>query len=555
MSKQGFFIIWITVAAMFLLLSNCANPVSLTGGPRDEKEPSVDLILSTPNEQINFLKQDVEIYFDEFIDLRDVFNNVVISPPLNKNPKISSRGKRLTIKFDEAEVLKDDATYVINFGDAIRDFTESNILKNYRFVFSTGDYIDSLSISGKVTDVKTGKPVEDMNVMLYDNLSDTVVRTERPFYFSSTDKEGNFKIENLRADTFKLFALKDANLNYLYDQDSEAIGFLDSFIVVGEGSDTLSQRYAIESFIATPKFSVKEKIVPNFGEIKLLFTASPDSLDYKASIDGIEFIEEIDKDSLLLWYDSPIDTGFNVIVYEPFHDYHDTISVRKYKRADFLSKQSISLRSNTLASGKKLIPSEELKFKFSYPIQDFSKDSIDLIMDSTAMEFTISKDSMDERSLILYSEWLQDSSYQIIFNDGAVVDIYGHRLDSIMRKFDVLNTEILSNVHVIYSELDSMTNYLVSVLDGSKTIRESYISNSSNGKISFNQLIPKAYKLEVIRDDNGNRRWDPGNYDRKKQSEYTFTRELEKLRENWDLEVNLTYQDFIKSTAVDTTQQ
>lgn len=554
MSKQGFFIISFLVVALFLLLSNCANPVSLTGGPRDEQSPEIDSTLSTTNKQINFEKQDVELYFDEFIDIKDVFNNVVISPPLNKNPKIDKRGKKLTINFDEDEELKDDATYVINFGDAIRDFTENNILKNYRFVFSTGDYIDSLSISGNVVDVKTGKPVEDMNVMLYDNLSDTVVRTERPFYFSSTDKEGNFKIENLRADTFKLFALMDGNLNYLYDQDTEAIGFLDSFIIVGEGSDTLSQRYEIESFVATPEFSIKEKTVPNFGEIKLLFTASADEVEYKSSIEGLEFIEEVDRDSLLLWYDSPVDTGFNVIIYEPNHDYHDTVSVRKYKRSDFINKQKLNLRSNTLAAGKKLIPSEQLKFKFSYPIKDFTMDSIGLIMDSTAMDFKVLRDSLDARSIILESEWVQDSSYQLVFNDGSITDIYGHQLDSVMVKFEVMNAELLSNVHILYSELDSSTNYVVSIFDGSKQLRQSYISQSSTGKISFNQLIPKAYKLEVIKDENGNKRWDPGNYDTKRQSEFTFTRELEKLRENWDLEVNLTKQDFIKSTAVDTIQ-
>lgn len=554
MSKQGLFFISILGVAIFLLLSNCANPVSLTGGPRDEQEPSVDLINSTPNEQINFEKQDVEIYFDEFVDVKDIFNNVVISPPLNKNPKITARGKKLTIQFDEEEVLKEDATYVINFGDAIRDFTEANILKNYRFVFSTGDYIDSLSISGSVVDVKTGKPVEDIYVMLYDNLSDTVVRTERPFYFSSTDKQGNFKIENLRADTFKLFALKDANLNYLYDQDSEAIGFLDDYIIVDGASDSVGQQYAIETFVATPDFSLKEKILPNFGEIKLLFTASPDALDYKASIDGIEFIEEINKDSLLLWYDSPVDTGFSLIVHEPTHDFHDTISIRKYKRTDFLNKQKISLRSNTLAAGNKLIPVEPLIFKFSYPIEDLVKDSIRLVMDSTVVDFEITKDSLDVRSLILTSNWLSDSTYQIIFMDGAITDIYGHSLDSVSREFTVVNTEILSNVHVSYSELDSTTSYVIALLDGAKQVRESYISKSSSGKLSFVELIPKAYSLEVIKDDNGNRRWDPGNYDRKQQSEFTFIRELEKLRENWDLEVTLTNQDFIKNIEVDTIQ-
>lgn len=541
--------------ASALVMTNCANPVSLTGGPRDEIAPQVDLINSTLNNQINFEKQDLEVYFDEFIDVKDAFNNVVISPPLRKNPKISARGKKLTVEFAEDEILKDDATYVINFGEAIRDFTESNILKNFRYVFSTGDYIDSLSISGNVVDVKTGKPVEDIFVMLYDNLADTVVRTERPFYFSSTDKEGNFKIENLRADTFKLFALKDANLNYLYDQDTEVIGFLEEFIIVDENSDSLGQQYDIETFIATPDFSLKEKIVPNFGEIKLLFTASADSVEYKADIEGIEFIEEIDKDSLLLWYDSPVDTGFNIIVYEPSHEYHDTVSVRKYKRTDFLEKQKLSLRSNSLATGKQLIPGEPFQLKFSYPIENIDTDSISLFMDSTEVAFVAKADSLDARALIIDSEWVSDTTYLIRLDDGSVNDIYGHKLDSTTIKFTVINAEVLSNIHILFTELDSNSNYVLILKDGSKEIKKQSIAKASEGKISFAGLIPKAYSLEVIKDENRNGRWDPGNYDAKRQSEKSITKELEKLRENWDLEVNLSNRDFIKSIAVDTIQQ
>jgi len=299
---------------------------------------------------------------------------------------------------------------------------------------------------------------------------------------------------------------------------------------------------------------VKEKIVPNFGEIKLLFTASPDSLDYKASIDGIDFIEEIDRDSLLLWYDSPVDTGFSLIIYEAMNDFRDTISIRKYKRTDFLTNQTLSLRSNTLATGSILIPGEALKFKFSYPISSFISDSISLVMDSTEMNLEIIRDSLDARSLIVKSDWVADSTYQIIFDDGAVEDIYGHRLDSVQRKFTVMNSELLSDINIVYTELDSTSDYIVLILDSGKQIREIQMRKGGSGKISFDQLIPKAYSLEVIKDANGNGRWDPGNYDRKLQSELTFTRELEKLRENWDLELTLSDQDFIKSTVIDTIQ-
>ncbi|MCB0640491.1 MAG: carboxypeptidase regulatory-like domain-containing protein, partial [Phaeodactylibacter sp.] len=106
--------------------------------------------------------------------------------------------KTVLFEFDENEELRENATYIINFGDAIKDFTEGNIAP-IRFIFSTGDYIDSLEVKGRVVDAVSGEPVSDVLVMLYDNLNDTVVRTERPFYFSRTDKAGQFKIENVKA--------------------------------------------------------------------------------------------------------------------------------------------------------------------------------------------------------------------------------------------------------------------------------------------------------------------------------------------------------------------
>lgn len=550
MDKKGLLFLLLLSLGTFMFMSQCANPVSLTGGPRDEQEPQLDLAISSPNEQVNFEIEDIELYFDEFVEIRDVFKNVVISPPLSKNPKISTRGKKLTIEFDENEQLKEDATYVINFGDAVRDFTEGNILKNFRFVFSTGDYIDSLSISGNVVDVKTGKPVDDIFVMLYDNLADTVVRTERPFYFSSTDEDGNFRIENLRSDTFKIFALKDANINYIYDQEQEMIAFQDEFIFVGDSTVGI---YNLEAFVASPEFTLKEKVVPNFGEIKLLFTDNIDDLEYKASIDGIEFLEDMDKDSLLLYYDSPVDTSFDLIVHHPGFEYHDTVSVRKYKRSDFVNKQKFTIRSNSLI-GKKLIPSDPLSFKFSHPVSDINTDSISLVLDSMVVDGRIFKDSANLRSILVESDWVADSTYQIIFDSGAVTDIYQRRLDSTAQTFSIINPDVLSNIHVVYNDLDSSTNHVIMLNEGSRTLKKQIVNKQSKGKTSFFNLIAKKYNLEVVKDDNQNGKWDPGNYDTKQQSESTFTRELEELRENWDLEVNLSSEDFIKKIVPDTIQ-
>ena len=198
--------------------------------------PKLDTLNSTRNFQTRFKKQTIVLAFDEWVELRDAFTQVVVSPPLEHRPEIVRKKKTIQLRFDEREVLRDSATYVINFGQAIRDLTEGNAAEIV-FVFSTGDYIDSLSVEGRIVDAYTAKPVENVLFMLYENLADSVVRKERPFYFTRTDKEGNFKVSNVKSGRFKAFALLDQNLNYRYDSDAEKIAFLDEPLLLGSLAD------------------------------------------------------------------------------------------------------------------------------------------------------------------------------------------------------------------------------------------------------------------------------------------------------------------------------
>ena len=212
-------------------LTNCANPIPPTGGPKDERPPQLDTLNSTRNMQIRFEKKDIVLAFDEWVELKDAFNQVVVSPPLEYRPTIERKKKTIQFKFDEREVLRDSATYVINFGEAIKDLTEGNVAPIV-FVFSTGDYIDSLSTEGTIVDAYTNEPVKDVIFMLYENLADSVFRTERPFYFARTDEAGKFVVNNMKSGTFKATALIDNNLNYRFDSEAEKIAFLDSTITI-----------------------------------------------------------------------------------------------------------------------------------------------------------------------------------------------------------------------------------------------------------------------------------------------------------------------------------
>ena len=217
----------IIALAITLLLYSCASTGNPSGGSRDKIPPKILDEKSTTNFQINFTKQQIELNFDEFINLKNPQQQVVVSPPLIYPLQFDHRGKRVRINFHEDEILKDDVTYSISFGDAIEDYRESNKLKNLKFVFGTGDILDSLSFTGSVLDSYTREPAKDILVMLYDTLyRDSIPYQDRPYYFAKTDENGKFRIENMKRDTFRIFALGDANLNYIYDQNTELIGFL-----------------------------------------------------------------------------------------------------------------------------------------------------------------------------------------------------------------------------------------------------------------------------------------------------------------------------------------
>jgi len=220
-------------ATLFVLISlcwNCAQQGSPSGGPRDEDPPTV--VECEPNNySIRFEAKKIMITFDEFIVLDNVNQQLVVSPPMEEKPEIKLRKKTLIIQFEEE--LKDSTTYTFNFGSAIKDLHEGNKLLNYEYVFSTGDVLDSLSVRGTLKYAENlTEPEEPISIMLYNDLRDSVPITDIPLYVGRSDDSGVFSVNNLKADVYKVFALKDGNYNFLFDLPTEEIGFLDSSLIV-----------------------------------------------------------------------------------------------------------------------------------------------------------------------------------------------------------------------------------------------------------------------------------------------------------------------------------
>ncbi|MGB0367780.1 MAG: Ig-like domain-containing protein [Flavobacteriales bacterium] len=210
-----------------LLLVGCAQQVAPTGGPKDETPP--EILSEVPaNLSTEFNSKEIVISFDEFIQLKSASEQVVISPPMLQSPTYQLKQKSLVVKFEQE--LSPNTTYTINFGEAIRDNNEGNILPNYTYVFSTGTHLDSMEVKGKLVDVLTNEPIKDALVMLYKNDIDSLPLDTIPDYFTRSTETGSFHIKNVADQPFKIFALKDENANYKFDVKEEQIGFLDSLI-------------------------------------------------------------------------------------------------------------------------------------------------------------------------------------------------------------------------------------------------------------------------------------------------------------------------------------
>jgi hypothetical protein len=248
-------ILLILCANSSVFLTGCAQIGAPTGGPKDTIPPT--LVRAAPESRTtNFPGQRIVLQFDEYIAVEDILNNVLVSPYQPIPPVISYNFRTVTVRF--RDILLPNTTYSINFGNAIRDLNEGNPLKGFEFTFSTGDVIDSLSVSGNVTMSETGLVDSSVLILLYNNLSDTAVRTMDPSYIARVRGDGFFEFKNLPPGNFNVFALRDGDNSRTYNSKSEAFAFLDSSITLVDAISGLNL-YAYEQVKAPPAPATKPK--------------------------------------------------------------------------------------------------------------------------------------------------------------------------------------------------------------------------------------------------------------------------------------------------------
>ncbi|HRX27992.1 MAG TPA: Ig-like domain-containing protein [Saprospiraceae bacterium] len=498
-----------------LLVQACASFGTPSGGPKDKTPPALDSVLSEQNFQTNFSKMKFELYFDEFVNLKDWSKKLLVSPPLLYKPKLTTRAKKIIFEFNEKEELKKEATYVINFNGSIVDYTEGNPLQNFNFVFSTGDVIDSLALEGEAVDILSGLPIEDITVAMYDTLADSIIVLERPFYLAKTDKNGNFKFQNLKPDTFIVVAFKDDNLNQKYDPKSEMLGFLDQYVVLNDSS---SPKLKFE--ICPPEKSTKilKKLLSDSVHTKLLLDSDEDFSDLKTEPDSILKFELRIKDTLTL-FTTAIDS-FQVITPT------DTMTIKQDNEKNGFPK--FELLSDTLYSH--LYPRDSIFIKFGTPIE---KVDTSLINISDSIDANI---EIRDFQILVRFKIKPDSVYKLNIPKGTVSDIYQNSNDSLTLTLVADKSNSFGKINLTLDSLDSAKQYVMEFFLKNEKIDQKIIKKVMSYKLSYDHLKPGSYGFSLIEDLDKNGRWTTSDYWTKRKPEVVKSYKLEELRGDWELE-------------------
>ncbi|MEM9053124.1 MAG: Ig-like domain-containing protein, partial [Bacteroidota bacterium] len=519
---------------------------SLTGGERDTTPPQV-LNYNPPNLSTNFSQKRFEIEFDEFIQVQNLAEQLVISPFLEEPPEYSLKGKTLILEWEDE--LIPNTTYQFNFGNAVVDLNEGNPNSELLYVFSTGDLIDSLSISGNVLTAIDNKPLAGASVMLYKENLDSLPLTMPPDFFAVSNEEGNFKVRYLPEGEFKMFVLFEESSNYNYNGPPEVIGFPGE-LICSELDDSVSTQVNIAAFIesdTTQYILGTEK--KDYGFYKTIFNLPTDSLE-------ISF-KEVETDIVLPALNLLNPTRDTLTTWIPLYLRKDPIEEIEvvvhasqgvqdtsfwYPEIDPKYRENPKLTLTSNLEEKKLSRFEEIKINLSNPLEELDTTLVTILEDSLEIAPEYFRKSVSGLHFFIHLEKKEESVYEVILNEGAVKDLYGLYSDSTYFDFSLQGEDYYGNLYVtiVDSLIADLPNPVYEFTNGDgKTL----LSEPLNGRtqLKFEKLKPGKYGIQLNFDENGNGEWDTGNYQDGIQPEKRlfYLEEIE-IRSSWDLEIDWT---------------
>lgn len=534
--KKIFFLLILS----FLIFS-CARVGSPVGGAKDTIPPKV-VSTNIDSSRVNVPRniKELRIDFDEYITLKDINKQLIISPPLKKMKKILPSGmanKYLLIKWDDT--LQANTTYNFNFGNSIVDNNENNALKYYNFAFSTGDKIDDLYVSGElkspIADTKNKTEETNLVVGLY-QVKDSMDYRQKPYYINKADPDGYFELNYLSPGKYRLLAFEDTNSNSVYDAGKEKVGFLKDEIVLDKSISGLK----VNLYPSKKPLKYQEmKEVP--GGILMTFEGNPDAvkvLSVNEKLQDYKVTHSPKSDSINIWFDAKkqnlgIDTSENLKFSYDDGIKKDTVSVfYRYNK-----KNEMSVTNN---SGNLLAPNEDFVITSNYFVDKIQPEKWTLVSDSIAQEFTAKIGDKNPYEIKIKSNFKEGKKYSLTVPKGTVSSFFENTTVSKRFDFEADKSEKYGSLIVTLQNAPA-EKFWFQLLNESGIV--AYSRYAKEETLTFKTLKPGKYQIRILVDNNENGIWDSADFKEGIFAEDVFVyakkievRPLWEIRETWDLQ-------------------
>jgi uncharacterized protein (DUF2141 family) len=522
-----------------LLLSSCANISAPTGGPKDTIPPK--LLSTFPiHKSLNFKGKKVILEFDENIKIENIQNQLIIIPNPEGNYKSKIVKNIVELEFDKP--FSENTTYTFNFRDAVKDITEGNKTLDVKLAFSTGEYIDSLSIEGEIKNLLNTKPVDKVVVGLYKATDTTDIFNEKPLYFTITNEEGRYKIENIKNGKYRIYAIKDKNNNLKADGE-EAYGFKADTIDLNE-----NKKIQIFTTALNNKHPKIQNSRPNGKYFELKFNKYIVDYDLKTGEKLLNSNLIEDNKTLRIYNTTKLsfkDSLKATIIYsDSLQQTKEEVIYIKFAES---KKQKESFKADwTLKNSNAINKPLSIKLKFNKPVLEFFKDSLTIQYDSINIE------TASNLSEINWNKNKTEVTIDLILNKKLIENKEENKKRTVNLKapkgtfisIEADTNEIFKKEIKILSEADYGTikgkietkykSFIIQILS-----KNSEVIAEQKNKINyeFKTLEPGEYFIRILVDENEDGLWSPGNINKRIEPEKVILiKDPINLRASWEME-------------------
>lgn len=539
------FLLWLFALSV---LVSCARVGSPVGGNKDTIPPKM-IGSNIDTTRINVPRdiKELRIDFDEYITLKDVSKNLIISPPIKYSKIIPSSTGNKYLQIQWKDTLQANTTYNFNFGNSVVDLNEGNALPYFNFAFSTGSKIDDLYISGTVADAlgneKNSEGKEKNLVVGLYQVKDTMDYRQKPYYITKADPDGYFELNYLTPGKYRIIGFDDENSNSIYDTGKESVAFQKTPIVLDSSISGVKLRiYPSKKLVKYKEMAVAP------GGVAMVFEGNPDKVVVKAVGEkpaDYKVTHKPKSDSARIWFDATKE-NIGLTVSENLKFSYDT-GTKQDTMSVFYKKPAKDDMTIANPFSNKLAPETDFRFSSNYMINKIQPENWKLESDSISQNFTAKISELDSTQVIVKSNFVVGKKYKLTVPKNTVISFYNRLSESVRFDFEAAKPEEFGSFTVNLVNKPEHNFWIQLLNDKSEPVYQKF---SNESLIKFINLKPASYKLRILVDNNDNGFWDSSDFATETLSEDVYLykkagdkdimtkvniRPMWEINENWDL--------------------